>query len=265
MKRRWMHLIAGFTMSVLCISVCITTVNADVVWEDNFDDGILDGWTILGYENSTSPVEIEGNISAASGMLKVLDDDMNIARHNSTTNVGTWSFDLFVPDDGYGSINVEFMSNGSTCSALGNASFVAVRAWLEEDKFVVWRMVGSGSVILESIYVDSLQGWHHIDVCRSSDGRSRFYFNGTLEADFTQNVVSSSTYLQFLCHNATGAAIDNLVVDDIPKEPPTTTTTPTTTTNGGTTPPPINPVLIGVLGGIGVGVVLIAIIVLRRR
>ena len=46
----------------------------------------------------------------------------------------------------------------------------------------------------------------------------------------------------------------------------TITTEPTTTTNGGTTPPPIDPLLIGVLGGIGVGVVIIiAIVVLRRR
>ena len=58
MKTRWMHLIAGFTMFVLCISICTTTVNADLVWEDNFDDGNLDGWTIFGYENITSPVVV---------------------------------------------------------------------------------------------------------------------------------------------------------------------------------------------------------------
>ena len=43
---------------------------------------------------------------------------------------------------------------------------------------------------------------------------------------------------------------------------PTTTTTPTTPT---TTPPPFDPLLIGLVGGIGVGVVLIAIVYLRRR
>ena len=57
----------------------------------------------------------------------------------------------------------------------------------------------------------------------------------------------------------------NQGVDSLSTTTTTTTTTPTTTTNGGTTPPPINPVLIGVLGGIGVGVVIIAIVYLRRR
>ncbi|MHA2407868.1 MAG: hypothetical protein ACXACA_05815, partial [Candidatus Ranarchaeia archaeon] len=129
MKTRWMHLIAGVMMFVLCISVCTTTTNAAEVWSDDFETG-LDGWTIFGLDDFDTPEKIEGNFSAASGMLTVLDDDINFARHESTTNVGTWSFDMFVPDvvpgDGWGGINVEFMGNGSTSSVLGNASFVAV-------------------------------------------------------------------------------------------------------------------------------------------
>ncbi len=43
---------------------------------------------------------------------------------------------------------------------------------------------------------------------------------------------------------------------------PTTTTTPTTPT---TTPPPFDPLLIGLFGGIGVGVIVLAIVYIRRR
>ena len=84
-------------MVILASSFGPMFASADVVWEDNFDDPNLPGWTIFGYENEFSQVTIEGNFSAASGVLEVLDDGMNFARHNSTTNVGTWSFDMFVP------------------------------------------------------------------------------------------------------------------------------------------------------------------------
>ena len=46
----------------------------------------------------------------------------------------------------------------------------------------------------------------------------------------------------------------------------TTTPTPTpTTTSPTTSPTPIDPLLIGLFGGIGVGVVIIALVYLRRR
>ena len=264
MKTRWIHLTAGLTMFVLCISVCTTKSNAAIVWQDNFDDGIPDGWTFFGYEGVFDPDKIEGNFSVADGTLKVLDNDINLARHDSTVTVGTWSFDMFVPDDGYGSIYVEFMSNGS--SILGNGSeFVAVGAWLQEHKFVVWEITEISGIdtwdVLSHIHVEPLQGWHHIDVTRTNEGHFKVYFNGTVptlatpSSNFTNNDVTSSTYLQFWCNNATGAAIDNLIVrDDI------------------ITPTPSTPIiddtpwiLIAVGGGVAVGVIVLAIVCLRRR
>ncbi|MFW9839077.1 MAG: hypothetical protein ACFFE7_16295, partial [Candidatus Thorarchaeota archaeon] len=98
MKTRLIQLIAGITMVVLCISVCTTNANAAVIWQDNFDDGNLDGWTIFGYPSMTDPTKTEGNFSASDFMLKVLDDDINCARNDSTVTEGTWSFDMFVPN-----------------------------------------------------------------------------------------------------------------------------------------------------------------------
>ena len=185
MKTRWMHLIAGVTMFVLCISVCTTTANATVIWEDNFDDGTYEPeWTIFGYDDWDSPVEIGGNFSAASGMLTILDDDFNVARHESTTNVGTWSFDMFVPDDfpDDGFFYVDFMSNGSYYPEFGNVSFLAVGAAFgaSYDKFYIIMGLESSWHILRSYTPDVLQGWHHIDVSRSSEGRFLVKFNETL-------------------------------------------------------------------------------------
>ena len=260
MKTRWMHLIAGFTMCILCISICATTTDATVIWSDDFSNPDLPGWTIFGYENDTSPVKIEGNFSAASGMLKVLDDDMNIARHNSTRNVGTWSFDMFVPDetpdDGF--FYVDFMSNGAYWGEFGNLSVLCVGAAFGASYDKLYFLMGLGSTWLDirSYTPDVLQGWHHIDVSRTSDGHFYVWFNGTLEDDFVNNDVTNSTYLEFFCDNATDAAIDNLVVSD-------TNYTPSPPT----TPPPASVPweLIAIGGGVAAVVIVLVIVFLRRR
>jgi hypothetical protein len=267
MKARWIQLIAVLAMFVLCISVCTNNAHADEVWRDDFE-GPLEDWTIFAYPSHTDVVKIEGNFSTADGTLKVLDDDINTARHNSTVNIGTWSFDMFVPDDDEGFLRVEFMSNGASLDILGNMSWVAVSAWLDEAGrgFYVLYGFGSGRTVHQHITDIPLQGWHHIDVSRNSSGYFKVYFNETLKANFTNPSVTSSTYLQVVCDDVSGGAIDNLVVDDepIPDPEPTTPTTPTPTPSP--TPTPIDPVVFVLIGGIGVGVVIIlAIVLLRRR
>ncbi|MFW9868496.1 MAG: hypothetical protein ACFFFO_14360 [Candidatus Thorarchaeota archaeon] len=223
MKKRLMHLIAGVTMFVLLLSVCTTTTNAAVIWSDDFEGGLGD-WTIFAYEDEYSLVTIEGNFTDAEGTLKVLDDDMNFARHSSTVNVGTWSFDMFVPDNelsGY-AMYVYFMSNGSRQIPTFANYFVGVGVWAHPaPSFIVWTMNGLISNVESTINIDPIQGWHHIDVSRTSDGNFYVFVNGTFEANFTSNAVTSSTYLEFYCYRATGAAIDNLVVDDTVKMPST--------------------------------------------
>lgn len=265
MKTRWIQLIAGLAMMVLCISTCATTSNAAVVWSEDFEEGPLDDWTLYGYTdyiNETEWVKTEGNFSVADGTLKVLDDEVNIARHDSDVTVGTWSFDMYIPNDDYAAIYVEIMSNG-TYEYFGatNESFVAVGYWNDPDpgnaKFIVWEWVGDDWEIFSNIILDPLEGWHHIDVTRTSGGYFEFHFDGVLPtqaippANFTNNDVTSSTYLQFYCQNGSGAAIDNLVVRDdiIPITPP---------------PPPIPPYVWLAVGGTAV-VIVLAIVLLRRR
>jgi hypothetical protein len=204
----------------------------------------------------SSQVTIEGNFSTASGMLTALDDDINIARHNSTVNVGTWSFDLFVPDEYFRSIYVDFMSTGSKPNPYPSMH-VSIGAWFDGDRFVVMKNSSTTPYErLSDIYVDSLQGWHHIDVSRTSDGHFYVWFNGTLEDDFVNNDVTNSTYLEFFCDNATDAAIDNLVVSD-------TNYTPSPPT----TPPPASVPweLIAIGGGVAAVVIVLVIVFLRRR
>jgi len=248
MKTRSIQLIAGLAMFVLCISVCTTTTNAAVVWSDDFETG-LDGWTIFGYESRTSTVTIEGNFSDTGGVMTVLDEDINVARHDSTVNGGTWSFDMLVQDDGEGYIYLLFMSDGAIPAPAGPSTFVVVGASINKGKFIVWQAVESSHSVRD-INVDTLQGWHHIEINRTSTGRLLVSLNGTLKADFVSNEVTSSTYLEVWGGNATGCAVDNIVVDDA--EPIITI------------PPPISPFAWLAVGGTAIAIV-VAVVFLRRR
>ncbi|MFX1484038.1 MAG: hypothetical protein ACFFCP_12735 [Promethearchaeota archaeon] len=220
MKTRWIQLSAGLAMVVLCISTCATTSNAAVVWSDDFENPALPGWTIYGWSNRTTSYEIiEGNFSAASGRLTALDDDINIAIHDSTTNVGTWIFDLFIPeydDDDFWGIYVTFMSNGSRPALHFTNMEVDFGAWNEALGLITMELVGYEAYTRSIMAVDSIEGWHHVAISRSSDNRFLIALNGTIAANYTSDAVTSSTYLEFFCNNATGAAIDNLVVSDDP-------------------------------------------------
>ncbi|MFX1484316.1 MAG: hypothetical protein ACFFCP_14135 [Promethearchaeota archaeon] len=219
MKTRWIQLIAGLTMVVLCISVCTTTTNATEVWNDYFDNEDLPGWTIFGWSNLTASYEIiEGNFSAASGRLTSLDNDVNIARHDSDTNVGTWSFDMYIPEDASGDwgVYVYFMSNGSKPALDCSSMVVAIGTWSSGYGLVTVDLYGYNVAIRSNLVVDSKEGWHHIEVSRSSTGRFLVEINENLLGNYTSNSVTNSTYLEFFCNNAPGAAIDNLIVDNDP-------------------------------------------------
>jgi hypothetical protein len=261
MKTQWMMGLACLTMLVLCLSVFTRTAEATVVWSDNFDDGNYDGWTILGYNSTIDPVA--GNFSATSGMLTSLDDDANIARHDSTTSVGTWSFDLFVPHetDGLGAIDVMFMSNGTRPYPEYSSMTVSFEAWYDHNRFDLWELRGNHQGVLLDYYIPSggIEGWWHVDVSRSSDGHYWGYLNGTLIMDTINNDVTSSDYFEFFSWNVTGAAIDNIVVND------TVTTPPPTTTPTATAPPPNMPYILITVGVAVVVLLLVAVVFLRRR
>ena len=118
---------------------------------------------------------------------------------------------------------------------------------MTEGRFIVWQHVESSNAVRD-INVDSLQGWHHIEVNRTSGGRLLVSLNGTLKADLGSNDVTSSTYLEVWGGNATGCAVDNLVVDDETQSKERL---------------PWELIVIG--GGVAVVAIVLAVVFLRRR
>jgi hypothetical protein len=115
--------------------------------------------------------------------------------------------------------------------------------------------------LISSIYIDPLQGWHHIEVSRDDSGWFKVFFNGTLESEFV-STVTSSTYFEVYCRNATGCAIDNInVTDEIPDG------TTTTTTDGTTPPPDGDMTTMLIIAGVGIAVVVFVLVIVfvKRR
>jgi len=258
MKTQWLKVLSFLTMFVLCLSVFIATADADTVWSEDFDTG-MDGWTTTAFTSWDSGPVVAGNFSTDGNQLTVLDNDANYARHESTNVVGTWSFDMYVPNTPNGYIGVAFMSNGTRPLEF-DTRFVSVEATtVGQDRFNFWWMRGPNEWLGDIAYVptESIVGWHHIDITRTSGGLFNVFFNGSFEFTTVTNDVTQSTYFECFGVNATGAAFDNIVVSD---------TIDITTDTG--TPPPTPPEIPYLLVTVGVGVVvvvLLAVVCLRRR
>jgi len=262
MKTRYLHILAGLSILVLCISVCTTTSTAATVWSEDFEGGMTE-WTTFAFETFQSGPVIEGNFSVVDGALTSMDDDFNFAQHDSTNEVGTWSFDLYVPDVPDGYVGVNFMSNGSRPLDF-DTRMISIEATTEgTDHFIFWWIRGVNQVLTDIAYTPggSIVGWHHIDVTRTSGGSFEVFFNGSHEYTTLTNDVIHSTYLECFALRAEGAMFDNIVVSDsIDITPPTT---PPTTPIPSGTPLPWDLIAIG--GGVAVVVIILAIVCLKRR
>ncbi|MFX1484315.1 MAG: hypothetical protein ACFFCP_14130 [Promethearchaeota archaeon] len=256
MKAKWSYMPTGVILSLLCFSLVAGTASATVVWSEDFTAG-MPNWTTFAFLDWNTGPTVAGNFSVQGGALTVLDNDVNYARHNSTVEVGTWSFDLFVPDAPHAYVGVSFMSNGSRPIEL-DSRWIAVEATTEgTDRFNLWWQRGANNWVGDVCYTPtgSILGWHHIEITRTSGGQFNIFFNGSLEYTTVTNDVIHSTYLECYAVNATGAAFDNIVVDD---QLPTTTTTTTTGAS-----PPWDLIAIG--GVVVVIVVLLVVVLFRRR
>ncbi|MHA2313187.1 MAG: hypothetical protein ACXADC_09070 [Candidatus Thorarchaeota archaeon] len=260
MKTRHIQLIAGLAMFVLCISTCATTTNAVVIWEDDFDDGTYaPEWTVC--DNLTSAGFLNGDFgwngstwSATNNYLeKVGWDEWGVISHPSNIAYGTWSFDVNA------SGTIFFISNNfydfDDLYEDLNSYFIFFEFDTYEEQFTInlAKRIDDARTILASHSDVPVADWYHLDVTRTTTGYFSVYLDHSqdpiMEVEDTD--IDTSEMFWLWCYE--GYMIDNIVVDN---EVPTTTTPP---------PPPIDPVLLVLIVGTGVGVVLIAVVILRRR
>ncbi len=67
---------------------------SSLVWSEDFDDGVFDDSWNFSIERPMPYTIGAGNFSTEDGTLRSEGDRFNIASYNSTTEYGTWSFDI---------------------------------------------------------------------------------------------------------------------------------------------------------------------------
>ena len=257
MKTRWIQLIAGFAMVVLCLMICTTTSDATVIWSDDFYDGNYDGWNIC--EDADLAAQLPGagfngsTWSATDGFLELVEspDPWGVISHPSNAAYGNWSFDFQDNDiqsrSGDAAL-VVFLSND--LYDWGVFSLDAKYYWIDFDlvtpeNFTISLKKRSGSTLttIDTTEVPAA-GWHYIDVIRDITDGFFVYHNGALILQGEDSEFETSN--QFWLWFQEGQIIDNIVVDTL-------------------VPPQIPWVLVAVGSGVAGAVILMAIVLLKRR
>jgi hypothetical protein len=196
------------------------TCNAEVVWSEDFEDGDLEGWWIA-----------QGNFSVEDGTLRSTVEEsfqkvmfLSVIWHPSTVAVGTWSWDwMFDSPNDSPEIVVDFMSMTQHTFVMNSRgkNYGIYAGHLDENEFVLyaddkWYI---GEIFYErymSIAATKKNKWHHIDVTRNEDGLIRFYADGVLAIELTNNRYTESVaFGVMLEHSWRGdGVIDNIVVSD---------------------------------------------------
>lgn len=171
------------------------TPDTSIVWEDDFEDGIIDGW-----EEDTLRTYFVNQGVLTSGP-KYPDPLF----HESSVSVGTWSFDLNFDSGSYYSLCLSCERDFKNGYGI----------------YVVTRDDTSISISTLSDYTLSpvagtdlgirLTGWNHFDVTRDDSGCSKIFLNGELVLEYKDNLSISPHFFVFDVEEV-GLEFDNLVV-----------------------------------------------------
>ena len=184
-------------MMGLVLAVLITTPSsAQLVWQDDFQDGNLEGWTVT-----------YGNFTVEDGTLILENDTFPTGGiyHPSNGVVGSWSFKI----TGRG-WEVHFIATAT--SGPNMYGYRLVRGF---DQF-------GEAFFFEKILNDSVERlvWYrytgheysnHVNITRNVEGAFEVYIDRELVINKTDTSVMESSYFLYFAHG-NGSALDNVEV-----------------------------------------------------
>ncbi|MHA2253559.1 MAG: hypothetical protein ACXAD7_24585 [Candidatus Kariarchaeaceae archaeon] len=231
---------------LLIFTLALTTIpqsaNGEVAWSDDFE-GDFDDWQTMSYHSNTSIWT--GLLSASDSVFTIADGaltsphfdefkDSAHAYHDSTHAYGTWSFDWQVSSDMRSFDSIEFMfsdpkNNFNWSGVYGNdkgiAGYALTLGSYDESRvdsttpglnLVKLSNIGgifSPSNLKSHSFDDAIEGSHHIDITRSTDGEFKVFFDSDLIIQVTDNAITTSEKFGFTSWIG-ASSIDNLEVSD---------------------------------------------------
>ncbi|MHA2316404.1 MAG: hypothetical protein ACXAC6_01550 [Candidatus Hodarchaeales archaeon] len=209
-----------------------TYVSATVIWEENFENGPYDDWTLDGYKEQNGLLYSTNNSpSIENGRLNMLTTSYPYgiaAIHNSTVAYGTWSFDWIVPSKIQEEAQVGYFFAGNFPVYLNGSDIEpptlntyllymeSIFESLDENCFNITigeYNYGNWQIIKEETYSDPLTGLIHIDITRDMDGTIKVFTNSSSKPfiEIVNNRIKTSERVCFWSWYGE-SAIDNVVV-----------------------------------------------------
>jgi hypothetical protein len=201
------------SVSLSARSVSIPVSKRDInllsseVWSDDFENvtKTLSEWTIF---SDNIP-----NVTLSNGLLHSDGPGLNVLTHNSTTDTGTWSFDMFLEENNEYWTWLYFMMV-SWDDWWGEGYAFNIQSSAGHHFFVLDYIFpgGDGLVELGSVSFDESSTWYHIDITRQSDNWMYVFLNGMLLLEARDSRVISSEYFRINSDNH--VVFDNITVSD---------------------------------------------------
>lgn len=226
----------SLSIMLIMLTGTSTTVSADIVWFedfDDFDDNSFEGLELYGWDTTTEYyVEIDHGFSIVDGALKApSSESFDIASYmliNSSVAYGTWSFDLILSESDSSQLVVEYMQTAPDgkynrtgdpnvlnlqgyCMIFvsdGNAYFSYPGIYLSVLKGTEFEII-----VRHHLPKTDLTGTHHIDVTRDLTGLTKVYLDFKQQFNFTDTRWNSSEKFGMMAWVG-GPAIDNIRVSN---------------------------------------------------
>jgi hypothetical protein len=172
--------------------------DATIVWQDDFNDGTVDGW----FDHELHPSE-----------YFVEDDALAFGKgdgfigHDSDVLYGTWSFDVYLSGD-FGRTNAIRFTEGVT-----NDQNVLIEN-TPSTEVIIFNQFGDAEPVEKRADLEEVvTGWHHFDITKDTDNVIRIYLDG----DFVLELLDDRPFVTdkiFLFSSYKGPAFDNVVISE---------------------------------------------------
>ena len=223
--------IKNLSLIIICsFLISMYAAYGDTVWYDNFDDKEPDGWEtkILDWDLSDAFTGEPAEFDTSDGTLKAPGETPGniwyLATHNSSIDVGTWSFDVNIVNTDWEHFYVFLMTDDwedyPSKAYSYDIIFVTEHDDLEIDSkggIVLYKRPGyriQWDTIGEWSSTEEILGWHHIDVTRDPDGVFDVYLDDELIIHVEDEAPVFDMFSTFRFEASSGPEIDNVVVLD---------------------------------------------------
>jgi hypothetical protein len=265
MKLKNHALVVTISLMIIGMSLGQYQVSAAVVWSDDFSDGDYDGWTVH-----------NGTWSASSNALIATNGE---GQHNlsniyfpSNVNYGNFSFDFFQDSTVSGHYYVFVHGNDMRETGVLNVLpyFGIVLQFFDSAISIIRSYNNQGTTLEGYTHTESFDGWYQIDMIVMSNHSIHVYLDKELVIETTSLTVFDESEC-FMVIAPDNGGIDNVVVDaeDVTTGTDTSETTDTTTDPSTTPTQPETPLFdsttVLIIAAGGIGVVIIAIVILKKR